>query len=151
MSGVTDLDEDEPPPRRRSAPPTPPTPQSSCPATPLGGTAGGSATPRSTMKETEAQRKHVLNRWNQQKQYLCKDPLVRKHWQDLQAQYNSKHPAIFAFKEKVGECKMGKFDTTFFTQLKKKAKLERWGKDKKLGSWKQLCDKHGKETVDGRP
>ena len=54
------------------------------------------------MKETEAQRKHVLNRWNQQKQYLSKDPLVRTHWQDLQAQYNSGHPAIFAFKEKIG-------------------------------------------------
>ena len=34
MSGVTDLDEDEPPPGSWSAPPTPPTSQSSCPATP---------------------------------------------------------------------------------------------------------------------
>ena len=42
---------------------------------------------------------------------------------------------------------MGNFDTAFFTQLKKKAKLESWGKDKKLGSWKQLCDKHGKDVA----
>ena len=25
--------------------------------------------------------------------------------------------------------------------------MDSWGKDKKLGSWKQLCDKHGKEVA----
>jgi len=65
------------------------------------------------MKEAEAHRKNVLNKWGQQKQYLSRDPLVRKHWEDLQAQYHSRHPALFAFKEKVGECRMGKFDTAF--------------------------------------
>ena len=131
MSGVTDLDEDEPPPGRWSAPPTPPTSQSSCPATPVGGTAWGSGTPQSTMKETDAQRRKVLNKWNQRKQYLKDEPLVRKHWEDLQKKYNAHHPALFEFKQKVGECNRGKFDTAFFAQLKKKNKGGQLGEGQK--------------------
>ena len=147
MSGVTDLDEDEPPPGRWSAPPTPPTSQSSCPATPLHGTARGSATPHSTVKETNAQRKNVLKRWYRKKQYLKDEPALVQHWEDLQKKYNSHHPALFEFKQKVGECSRGKFDDPYFTQLKKRIKIDSWGKDKQLGSWKQLCDKHGKEVA----
>ena len=117
MSGETDLDEGEPPPGRWSAPPTPPTSQSSCPDTPLHGTARGSATKKKRKRPMQT-RKKVYNGWHRKKQYLKHEPALLQHWEDLQKKYNQHHPALFEFRQKVAECGRGKFDDPYFTQLK---------------------------------
>ena len=57
------------------------------------------------------------------------------------------HPMLKTLRSEIAKCKHGVFDTPYLRQVKKKCKLKEWGKTRRLGSWKEVCNIHGENVA----
>ena len=69
-------------------------------------------------------------------------PTLDKHWKELEEMPRN-HPEVVEFKDLIGNCKAGNFNTPDVNALKRKIFIKEHGTDSELGSWKQVLERHG--------
>ena len=91
--------------------------------------------------------KQINNAFNMQKKHLDNDALLKQHNDELLDVYGRGNPELMNFKKLVGSAKKGMFEV--IPQLRvihKQTKIKNWGKNVRLGSWKEVVDKHGEDV-----
>jgi len=95
---------------------------------------------------SDAKRRH--NKWAKRRKLLEKnDPELLAHIQQLEKEHGRTSPEMQAIKIAISECEHGDFNTPYLNKFKKKCKLKEWGKTRRLGSWKEVCDLHGENVA----
>ena len=83
-----------------------------------------------------------------QRKHLDKDPAFKRYYEDLVALHGRSDPEVDKFKKLISLTRNGRFDTSKeLLAIRKNIKVREWGKNVKLGSWKEVVDKHGEAVA----
>ena len=83
-----------------------------------------------------------------QKKHFDKDPELKQHYEELGAKCGRADPEMMEFKRLIGSARMGNFKVVpELRVIQRNTKLKNWGQNVKLGSWKEVLDKHGEDVA----
>ena len=90
----------------------------------------------------------MQNAFDMQRKHLDKDPAFKRYYEDLVALHGRSDPEVDKFKKLISLTRNGRFDTSKeLLAIRKNIKVREWGKNVKLGSWKEVVDKHGEAVA----
>ena len=92
--------------------------------------------------------KRIYNRFAKNRKWLAKcEPELLAHLEELENTLTPKDKRIQELRTEIAKCEHGNFNTPYLKKLNKKCKVKDWGKTRRLGSWKEVCDLHGENVA----